>query len=128
MASKKEQAAIYERLRSRGVDAALLDLHAQLAALEYTNRTERLALERQLVLKFGPASTNLDASGKSSAQLGTLSGYASHQGLLVETGWMSFKDAPAGLPAFLDWLCRQGCRQIKYDLIASGLSADDLSE
>ena len=123
--SKQEQTAIYDRLRSRGVDVQLIDLHAQLGALNYTNRTERIALERQLALKFGPTSTSVEGAGKSFAQLGTMSGYASHQGQLVEVGWLGFKDAPAGLPALIDWLCRQNCRQIKYDLHSSGLSPED---
>src|SRR5207249_3710255 len=45
---KREEAAIYDRLRSQGVDPQLLDLHARFAALDYSNRTERAALEREI--------------------------------------------------------------------------------
>ncbi len=129
MKVRKQQAdAVYNQLRSQGVDSELLDLHAQLAALEYTNRTERAILEHQLVRKLGPASTNDEASGRSPAPLGTVSGFASHHGLLVEVGWMHFKDAPLGLPTMIDWLCRQGCSGIKFDIVTTALGEDDLPE
>ena len=125
---KQEQTAIYERLRNRGVDSALLDFHARLAALDFTNRTARAALEREIGFKLGPNSATPDLAGKSPASHGASSGFVSHQGLLVEIRWMSFKDATVGLPAMIDWVCRQGGRTIKYDIISQGMHSDDLEE
>ena len=85
-------------------------------------------MEREIAVKLGASSGDPGLSGKFAGQQGTVSGFARNQGLLVEAGWMGFKDAPTGVPALIDWLCRKQCRSIKYDIISSGLAADDLAE
>jgi len=127
-ARNREKAAIYDRLRSQGVDSQLIDLHARLSVLEYTNRTERAAMEREISAKLGPASSDPGLSGKFVGHHGTVSGFANNEGLLVEADWMGFRDAPTGLPALLDWLCRKHCGTIKYDIVSTGLAVDDLLE
>jgi Zn-dependent protease len=124
-ARKKKETAMYDRLRTQGIDSDLVDLHAKLNALAYTNQTERATLEKQISGKLGE---DASAPEKIVPRHGTISGFARHQGLLVELGWMSFRDAPTGLPSLLDWLCRKRCRTIKYDIVSTGIFTDDLSE
>ena len=82
-------------------------------------------MEREISVKLGPASNDPGSSGKFVGHYGTVSGFASNQGLLAEAGWMGFRDAPTGLPALLDWLCRKHCRAIKYDILSTGVAVDD---
>jgi hypothetical protein len=125
---KKEEAAIYDRLRSLGMDSELIDFHTRLQALDFTNRTQRAALERQVAVRLGQTSEEPGALEEASPRHGVVSGFARHQGLLVEARWMNFSDAPADLPALVDWLCRKQCRTLKYDIHSTGFRGDDFSE
>jgi len=85
-------------------------------------------MEREISVKLGPASNDPGSSGKFVGHYGTVSGFARRQGLLVEAGWMGFRDAPTGLSALLDWLCYKHFRSIKYDIVSAGVAVDDLME
>src|SRR5207249_837555 len=85
----------YDRLRSQGLDPQLLDLHARLSALSYTNRTERAAVVRQVAARLGEVSLASDGS-QNAAPRYDATGYAKRQGLLLELGWVSFRDATTG--------------------------------
>ena len=84
-------------------------------------------MEREISAKLGPDSNDPRVSGKFVGHPGAVSGFANNQGLLVEAGWMGFRDAPTGLPALLDWLCGKGCRSVKYDIFSTG-AVDDLMQ
>jgi hypothetical protein len=34
----------------------------------------------------------------------------------VEVSWLTLNNPEIGLPAFIEWLCGQDCKSIKYDL------------
>jgi hypothetical protein len=103
-----------------------LDLHARLAALSYTNLTERAAVTRQAAARLGEVTRTGDRSEQAVPRYDA-TGYVHRQGLLTELRWMSFKDATAGLPALVDWLCEKHCLKLKYD-VHSGRSFREDSE
>jgi Zn-dependent protease len=41
-----------------------------------------------------------------------------NQGRTLHLNWLSFRRVSEGAPALVDWLCRQGCTDFKYDLSA----------
>jgi hypothetical protein len=125
-ARKERQAQAYERLRSEGVDAELLDAHARLAALDYTNRVQRAAIVRQLARRLGGIPPEEHGS-RSSAPRYDARGYARRHGLFFES-WLTFKDATTGFPALADWLCGQDCNNLRYDLHAGPAFFDDDEE
>lgn len=107
-----------ERLRtgSDPVDATLLDLHERLAKLNYTNRIERAEVNKQVGAILGSANLREGEDAKSRDPLGASMGSVSQHGLLVEVSWLTFNEPEIGLPAFIEWLCQQDCKSIKYDL------------
>jgi hypothetical protein len=43
-------------------------------------------------------------------------GSASRNGKIVEIDFITFKSLPDGAPALVEWLCSQGCTNLKYGL------------
>ena len=95
------------------MESGILNLLGQTTNAEITYRPALLNFTPRVQAK------STGAAGKFSPRHGATSGYASHQGLLVEADWLGFKDAPTGLPAMIDWLCRRRCVTIKYDIIST---------
>ncbi len=117
--TEKLRAAALEDLRTNPtnrVDPELLELYQQLAALNYTNRTERAALNRQIAGKLGEMPYAGDAPAPEARAYGASFGTVSQHGLLLELTWVSLHDATIGLPALTDWLCQRRCTTIKYEL------------
>ena len=113
------RAAALEDLRTNPtnrVDPELLELYQQLAALNYTNRIERAALNRQIAGKLGEMPYAGDAPAPEARAYGASFGTVSQHGLLLELTWVSLHDATIGLPALTDWLCQRRCTTIKYEL------------
>ena len=117
----------YARLRAGGCDAELLDFHARLAALHYTNRIERASVVRQMAVRLGGVSSEDGDSAKPAPRYDA-TGYVVRHGLLLEMRWMGFKDATTGVPALMDWLCQKRCRNLKYDMHAGSSYVDDSDE
>ena len=117
---RKEENAIYDRLRKQGMDAELIEFHARLRSLGYTNQTDRAAVEREISAKLGPA-----VQGNGS---GGVTGFARHQGLLLELGWLGFDDASNDLPALIEWLCGLGCNSVTYDIFSATAGMEHLDE
>jgi Zn-dependent protease len=114
---KELQAQLRERLGAdteKGVDRELLALHAQLEQLDYTNRTERIALLRQVAAKLGEVAYDGDHPAPNALAQTASFGTVSQTGLLIELNWMTLPDAAVGLPLLAEWLCEQGCSTVKY--------------
>ncbi len=110
------------------VDAELLNLHARLEKLNYTNRVERAELNRQIGVKLGSVKLRDGDDAKSRDPLGASMGSASQHGLLVEVNWLALNNPEIGLPAFVEWLCGQDCKSIKYDLQSGFMGLGDYTE
>ena len=95
--------------------------------MSYTNRTERAAVVRQVAARLGEVSRAGDGS-QNSAPRYDATGYAKREGLLLELGWVSFRDATTGLPALVDWVCEKRCRNLKYDVHFGPSLMDELEE
>jgi hypothetical protein len=122
-ARKERQERAYERLRGEGFDRELLDAHARLAALNYTNQLERQTVIQGLTQRLGAVANENEPS------LGLnygATGYVRRQGLLFEVPWTVFKDVSRGFPAIADWLCQKGCRSLKYGITPGGSLLEDL--
>ena len=118
---------IFARLRAdttNRMDPALLDLHAQLDHLNYTNRAERTALLREIAPLLGGVPPADGSPAPNADPFGTTAGYASKHGLLIEMSWTSFRDPGTGLPALIEWLCGQNCRKLQYDFEGSAVFSD----
>jgi hypothetical protein len=48
-----------------------------------------------------------------------------HEGLAVSVPFFSATDPAFALPAFVDWMCAEGCVDIKYGIDAPGLGPDE---
>ena len=106
------------------VDPALIELHTRWAALHYTNRTERLAINQQISALLGPVPRVGGQPDRAEAGRGIIFGTVTRTGLLIELGWASFKDAAVGLPALAEWLCAKGCIDFKYDFGSNAIPYD----
>jgi Zn-dependent protease len=111
-----------------GIDPALVELHARWAALSYTNRVERLALNEQIAALLGPVPRVAGQPDPTEAARGMSFGHVTRTGLLIELGWASFKDTAIGLPALAEWLCAKGCLDLRYDFGGPGLPYGDEEE
>lgn len=98
------------------VDPELLTFYQQLIALDYTNRTERAALNRQVASKLGEIPYQGDEPAPEARAYCASYGSVSQHGLLIELNWVSLHDAAVGLPALTDWLCQKRCTTIKYEM------------
>ena len=108
-----------ERLRTNETDSVnleLLDLHGRLAKINETNEVERAAINRQIGACLGSVKSPDGDDKKFSDPLGASSGYVSQDKLLVNINWMMLNDPETGLPAIIEWLCRQKSQSIKYSL------------
>jgi hypothetical protein len=123
--TKEAQTNIYRKLAQEGVDAELLELHQQLAALSYTNGLERSVLQRRVANRLG----RVDAGNNSAAP-----NYAASYGsvypakLMLRINFVSFKDGTTGWPAFTDWLCTRGCKDIRYRIYPGNSYLDELDD
>lgn len=107
---------------SRGLDE-LLDLNAQLEALDFTNRTERAALTQQVAQHLGTVTSDGTDTAARVLEAGAAVGAVQQNGLVVEIVWAQLTDATASLPELGNWLCDQHCIGIKYDLYDSGVNS-----
>ena len=116
---------IFARLRAdptNRIDATLLELHAKLDRLNFTNHAERAAVRREIAPLLGGAVE--EKPSPESDRFGAVGGYTSKHGLLVEMNWASFRDPATGLPALVEWLCAQNCRKLQYDFEGSAALSD----
>jgi hypothetical protein len=125
------QDGVIARLRKTASQemADLLDLNRKLSALSYTNRVERKQVYRQVAAKLGEVAYDGDRPDSAADALGTNSGSATQHGLFLEVRWVGFNDATRGPAAFTDWICGQGCRQMRYEFTGAGFAYEgDLSD
>lgn len=122
---KNLQAKHREKIRAElaGTPAvALVDLNAQLAALNYTNRAERAMLMRQIAAHLGELPYDGNRPAPAATAQGGFMGGAMNHGLIVNVIWGSLADPQTSLPLLLDWLCEHKCTGIKYDFQDSDFS------
>lgn len=124
---KEEETAILDRLRRQGINAGLLDLYRRYTDEDLTNRQARAALELQIANQLGPLLQDTNRPAKAAARIDVRSGFAHRQGLILELRYLTFSDAPSGLPAVLDWICRQHASSVRYE-IHSPSSARDIDD
>ena len=112
-----------DRLRARlrtneteTVNLELLDLHGRLAHVPETNTVERAAIYREVSSHLGGVKSPDGSDAEFVDPLGASSGSVSQDGLTVNLYWVMFNDPETGLPALIEWLCRQKCGSIKYSL------------
>ena len=132
---KEEDARKREQLRSEAIqriradataDAALIDAHSNLLKQRETLN----ALDhRAAMLKFGEHLGQLPLNGEdpdaSALRHSAIYGVCHRAGLLVNLYGLRFYDVAGGVPAFVDWLCNQGCIGFQYDFDL-GTSFDDI--
>lgn len=98
------------------VNLELLDLHGRLAMVNETNEVERAAINRQIGARLGSVKSPAGEDETFSDPLGASSGSVSQDRLLIELNWVTLNDPETGLPALIEWLCRQKCQSINYSL------------
>ena len=49
----------------------------------------------------------------------TRGGLVLSRGRTLHLNWVTFRRVSDGAPALVDWLCGQGCTDLKYDIRAS---------
>jgi Zn-dependent protease len=113
-----------ERLRSEGpgkVDLELIDLYAALPEVTGTNYNVYRDALKGLAPRLG------ELKGDAAKRFMTRSGSVSRAGLLLTFSWLTFEQLGDGLPAFTEWLCTKGCRDLKYNFHQgfAGLENDD---
>ena len=119
-----------EQLRATATNAAypaLIDLHAALAKVAFTNRAARAAILRQVAASLGDVKYFGGKPDDQANALGAVSGAALRHGLIIELSYVQMNDATVGLPSLAGWLCDQKCAGIKYDLF-SGFGAAEEDE
>ncbi|HUR44999.1 MAG TPA: site-2 protease family protein [Candidatus Saccharimonadales bacterium] len=110
---KELEARAYTLLKAKGYDSDLLELHARVSTINYTNVGERTGLFQAVSSRLGRLSEK--ENEKAVRHEHASSGNAFNQGLILKINWLGFSHPAEGLPALSDWLCRQGCRDLKYD-------------
>ena len=116
----KEQEARSERLkeskrqqyRAKYTSSPLSEvvaMEATLAAISYTNNVERKAVIQKLGKYMGAMDHTVPSSGFGLGRV-TL------HGLLLEAPYLSIHNPSENLPLLLDWFCKKGCKQAKYDI------------
>ena len=116
---KELQAGQHEKLRvelAGSAAAALVDLHKELAGMNYTNNAGRADLLRQIAVQLGEAPQAGSDSSSSTEALPAFLGSARNNGLIVEVPWWNLHNPQAVLPLLLNWLCEHRCTGIKYEL------------
>ncbi len=121
---KEEETAIRDRLLQQGISPELLDLYSRYTNENLTNRQARAALERQIANRLGPLSSDPNRPAKTTARIDVRSGFAHRQGLILEVRYLTFSDAPRGLPAVLDWICRQHASSVRYEIHSPSAARD----
>ena len=48
-------------------------------------------------------------------------GFVSHKKARIDLSAVTFKQIGEGAPALVEWLCRQGCTDLKYDFVPNGV-------
>ena len=84
-------------------------MEATLAAISYTNNVERKAVIQKLGKYMGAMDHTVPSSGFGLGRV-TL------HGLLLEAPYLSIHNPSENLPLLLDWFCKKGCKQAKYDI------------
>ena len=77
---------------------------------------ERAAVYREVSKHLGGVKSPHVNGAEFVDPLGASSGSVSQDGLVVNVYWVMFNDPETGLPALIEWLCRQNCGTIKYSL------------
>jgi Zn-dependent protease len=106
------------RAEGKAVDAGLVDCYAALSGTNAYQATEAL---QQMARRMGqlPPAEDLAPGDRYSTRWGRVA----RRGLRLTFYSLSFTRVADGPPALVDWLCRQGCTQIKYDLRPGGSPA-----
>jgi Zn-dependent protease len=116
-----------ERLRTsstNGIDPDLLDLHAALAKLDFTNRVARVAVLRRVAAKLGEVAYQADRPAPGADAFGTTYGSTARHGLVIEIPFAAFRDPSVALPALMQWLCDRKCAGIRYEFVGSYPNTD----
>jgi hypothetical protein len=102
--------------RLMNVDLNLIDLHRQVSLLDYTNRVERSTLMKEVAHRLGAIPRTQDGTrpDPSAVSQGAFSGLVTARGASLEIRWIQFDDPVVGIPAFAEWLCSRGCRDLRY--------------
>lgn len=109
---------IREQLRAETVDpidGELLDLHGKLSKLDYDDK-QRAPINNLIAAKLG---AKLETDGRISKRpdpFGATIDSILTRGDKVKVDGLTFTNPERGLPALLDWLCRQQAGSIRYNL------------
>lgn len=121
---KQLEQAIYQQWRVKA-EPQLIDLHAQLHSVEFTNRSDRNRVLGTIAARLGklpPA--EMRATGDDTCA-GALYGTVTQKGRIVELRGLGLRDASIDLPQLVDWLYGQGCLGIKYNISEGFFGLDD---
>ena len=113
----KLKAEMSERLRNdpvKPVDPELLELYAKISDPDSTNQMDQAASVRQLADKLGGTAYSRHEKQTDASGLGADFGVVMRNGLKLQLRSMYLDNPIQGLPAFTDWLCFEGCTDIKY--------------
>ena len=99
----------------------LVNLEGELSQVSFTNRAERLKIERRVSSHLGllPIPPSVAGAGY---------GSVTQHGLLLEAPWLSLPDPINNLPLLLNWLCNQNCVDVKYQFQSFYLGGGDSDE
>lgn len=124
---EKAQAQKIEKLRAEPpteVDLEMIEMYAAIPqnTTNYFAGLEPLGRRMgQLPMINGKPVPDMD-------RFSTPSGYIKRTGLLLSFEYFTLANASEGLPVIAEWLCKQGCAQIKYELKMGGSLEDELEE
>jgi Zn-dependent protease len=99
------------------VDPVMIDLRSALPGLTTVTNDSKTTLQAiaqrmgQLPLVDGHVAAGED-------RFSARGGSVFSQGRTLHLNWVCFRCVSEGAPALVDWLCRQGCTDLKYDIRA----------
>ena len=83
---------------------------------------------RKVGARLGQLPLSGDKPDRSATRTSIVYGASDRAGLLIKLYGVTFYDPGEGVPALVDWLCKQGCTRLTYDFHRHNSGFDDPAE
>ena len=124
----KIQSRNLETLRNgstESVDTALLELYSSLPVGPLQANLETKVILQKMAERMGQLPLTNGLPSAEALSLTTQSGWASSTNLQLTLVGVSFTSISHGAPALVNWLCANGCTNLKYDFIDSSATDEE---
>lgn len=122
---KQAQAAVIAK--DRELDQEVVTAMQNLPQNYYTNKNYQYAV-MDLAGRMGQLPLTDHTPVPGARKYSVRFGGASKAGLILNIPYLTFDRIDDGLPALAEWLCKQGARDIKFDVSSSVVSAHELED